>query len=60
MGTFHIPEVSAREAAERLKKDPAVKLIDVRTDEEVATAKIPGAILVNQDEKTEQQKPAAI
>jgi monothiol glutaredoxin len=54
MGSFDIPEISAREASERLKADPAVRLIDVRTDEEFSIARIPGAILVNQEKQLEE------
>lgn len=42
-----IPEISAKDAHEALAKNPATKLIDVRTDEEYEIANIPGAILVN-------------
>jgi monothiol glutaredoxin len=47
MGTFKIPEISARDASERLKTEPKTRLIDVRTNEEYAIAKIAGATLVN-------------
>src|ERR1700733_13581239 len=51
MGSFHVPEISAREASERLKSDPKVRLIDVRTDEEYAIANISGAMSVNQEKQ---------
>ena len=37
-----------------MKEDPATRLIDVRTNEEYATAHIEGAMLVNQEEKLEE------
>ena len=47
-----IPEVTALEAAAILKEDPAVQLLDVRTDEEYAKARIQGSILMNTHEKS--------
>jgi rhodanese-related sulfurtransferase len=42
-----IAELSPKEASAFLKEHPESKLVDVRTDEEFATARIPGALLVN-------------
>jgi rhodanese-related sulfurtransferase len=49
-------EISVREAAELLRKNPNAKLVDVRTDEEYSLAKIPGAVLINNYEKLETLK----
>src|SRR5262245_61653145 len=54
MGTFKIPEISAKEAALRLTADPKVRLIDVRTDEEFSVARIEGALLVNSETAAEE------
>lgn len=43
-------EISAADSAALLKADPAVKLIDVRTDAEYMVARIDGALLVNNAE----------
>ncbi len=43
-------EISAVDSASLLKADPAVKLIDVRTDAEYMVARIDGALLVNNSE----------
>ena len=48
---MRIAEISAKEAAELLKSQPEVKLLDVRTDDEARTAKIAGSILVNDDKR---------
>lgn len=46
-------EISVRDAAALLKSDPRAKLIDVRTNQEWETARIPGAVLVNTEEAVE-------
>ncbi|MCL1844510.1 MAG: rhodanese-like domain-containing protein [Defluviitaleaceae bacterium] len=38
--------ITAAEAYEKMKSNPDVKVIDVRTAEEFATGKIPGALLL--------------
>lgn len=43
-------EISAVDSASLLRTDPAVKLIDVRTDAEYMVARIDGALLVNNSE----------
>ncbi len=48
-----IKEWSCAETAEYLKSHPEAKLVDVRTEEEYARARIKGAILVNSQEKAE-------
>jgi rhodanese-related sulfurtransferase len=47
-------QISARDAAALLKKDPKAKLIDVRTDEEYKTSRIEGATLVNEGDAVEK------
>lgn len=47
-------QITAKAAAELLKKDKNVKLIDVRTEEEYGMAKIPGAMLVASEETVQQ------
>ncbi len=48
---MEIPELSPAETVAYLKVHPEAKLVDVRTDEEYAIAKITGAMLVNSQEK---------
>ena len=48
---MEIPELTPLEAETTLKNDPTVKLLDVRTDEEYAKARISGSILMNKREK---------
>ena len=43
-------QISAKDAAELLKKDKSARLVDVRTPEEYAAARIEGALLVDSDE----------
>jgi rhodanese-related sulfurtransferase len=43
-------QIGVKAAADLLKADARAKLIDVRTEEEYATAKVPGAMLINTDE----------
>jgi len=52
--TGPIPELSAKAAAEFLRRHPEAKLVDVRTDEEYAIAKIPGAVLINTLEQAQE------
>ncbi len=49
-----IPELLPTQAVEFLKTHSNAKLIDVRTDEEVQTAKIKEALLVNTQEVMDQ------
>ena len=50
---MEIPELSGAETVEFLKSHPEAKLLDVRTDEEYATARIKGATLINSPAKAE-------
>lgn len=52
---MEIQELSVTEAHEILKQDPKTKLIDVRTDEEFAHARIPGSVLINNKESMEKE-----
>jgi rhodanese-related sulfurtransferase len=49
-----IPEISVRDAAECMKQDSSIRLIDVRTDEEYKTAHLAGSLLLNDSIKLEQ------
>jgi monothiol glutaredoxin len=49
-----IPELLASEAKEFLGSRPEAKLIDVRTDEEFAVARIAGSMLVNTPEQAQE------
>jgi monothiol glutaredoxin len=54
MSIMTIPELSPKEAQEFLRGHPEAKLVDVRTDEEYAAARIAGAMLVNTPEKAQE------
>ncbi len=50
MSGFSVPQLSVQDAATLLKSNPAAKLLDVRTEEEYSTARIPGSTLVSREE----------
>ncbi|MFT6862724.1 MAG: phage shock protein E [Akkermansiaceae bacterium] len=46
-----VTTISAKKAAARLKKDPKIVVVDIRTPEEFATGHIKGAVNINMNSK---------
>jgi monothiol glutaredoxin len=54
MAGFDVATISVHDAAALLKERPSARLIDVRTEEEFATARIPGAVLAAREAELEK------